>query len=140
MRKEIFLAIARQLSQIQEIAYVDLWNSNIDEVEAGSLWPLPAVFVEFEAIEWQHTGLGHRKGEVAIRLHVIQRAMTYNGSQDERMQAALERFDIIERINNALYGLGGDGFASIMLTTSATNHNHAELIEDIERYITAAKL
>ena len=35
--------------------------------------------------------------------------------------------------------LAGENFSTFMLTTSATNHNHAELIESIERYVTRAQ-
>jgi len=35
--------------------------------------------------------------------------------------------------------LSGENFAGFMLTTSATNHDHAELIESVERYVTSAQ-
>ncbi len=35
--------------------------------------------------------------------------------------------------------LRGEGFAGFQLTTSATNHNHGELVENVERWITSAQ-
>lgn len=137
MRKELFSAIAARLSeQAPSVAYVDLWNADLDELEGGAVWALPAVFVEFEAIEWEQTGLSLRQGDAGVRLHVVTRAVEHSGSQDARMEAALERFGVIEEVQRALWGLSGTGFTTLTLTTSATNHQHAELVEDIERYVT----
>ena len=78
-------------------------------------------------------------GNVAVRLHIVTRAMAINGSKDSRMEEALTYFDLIDHINAAMQRLNGENFASFILTTSATNHNHAELIESVERYVTRAQ-
>ena len=38
-----------------------------------------------------------------------------------------------------MQGLRGDNFAGFQLTTSATNHDHAELMESVERFVTNAQ-
>lgn len=139
MRKQIFTAIAEKLLAAPGITYVDLWNDNGAQFSGGALYPFPSVFVEFEAIQWQQQGNGARRGDVNVRLHILTRAVNTHGSQDEAMAAALERFDLINSINAAMQGLRGNNFAGFMLTTSATNHAHSEIIEDIECFRTSAQ-
>ena len=140
MRKQIYRAICERLAkETPDVAFIDIWNDNVTNLNGGSSFPLPAVFVEFETIEWRQQGNSARMGEVAVRLHIITRAVATHGSGDSRTEAALQYFDLIDRINAAMQRLGGENFASFMLTTSATNHNHAELIESVERYVTRAQ-
>lgn len=139
MRKRIFQAIAERIAKrVPEVRFIDLWNNNVAAISGGAVWPMPAVFVEFEAIEWRQNGNAVRMGDVAVRLHIVTRAVTTNGHTDKRQAEALAYLDMIDRVNAAMQGLGGENFASFMLTTSATNHDHAELIESVERYITRA--
>ncbi len=140
MRKQIYQAICERLKeQTPEVAHIDLWNNNIAMLSGGAVWPCPAVFVEFETIEWRQQQQGARRGDVAVRLHIITNYIATNGSEDKRQEASLAYFDLIDRINAAMQGLRGENFAGFMLTTSATNHDHAELIESVERYITSAQ-
>lgn len=140
MRKQIYQAICTQLSKrVPEIKFIDLWNNNIQTLNGGAVWPLPAVFIEFETIEWRGQNNGTRRGDVAIRLHIITRAIATHGHRDPQMPEALAFFDLIDRINAAMQGLRGDNFSGFQLTTSATNHDHAELLESVERYITGAQ-
>ncbi len=55
------------------------------------------------------------------------------------MPDALEFLDLIDRMNAAMQGLRGENFAGFQLTTSATNHDHAELMESVERYVTSVQ-
>lgn len=140
MRKQIYQAICDRLAECApDVAFIDLWNNNIATLNGGKVWPVPAVFVEFETIEWRQQNRGARRGDVAVRLHIITRATVSNGSRDTRQENALAYFDLIDRINAAMQKLRGENFAGFMLTTSATNHDHAELIESVERYVTSAQ-
>jgi hypothetical protein len=54
MRKQIFQAICTRLTErVPDIQFIDLWNNNVQTLSGGAVWPLPAVFVEFEPIEWR---------------------------------------------------------------------------------------
>ena len=77
--------------------------------------------------------------DIAVRLHIVTDAVSYNGSTDTKQDTALAFFDLLNRVNSAMQGLKGENFAGFMLTTSATNHDHAELIESVERYVTRAQ-
>ena len=140
MRLQIYKAICDRLSaQVPDIKHIDLWNNNIAVLSGGAVWPRPAVFVEFEAIEWRQQQNRARMADIAVRLHIVTDAVSYNGNTDPKQDSALAFFDLINKVNAAMQGLRGENFAGFMLTTSATNHDHAELIESVERYITRAQ-
>lgn len=140
MRKQIFQAICARLKErVPEIRFMDLWNNNIQMLNGGAVWPLPAVFVEFETIEWRQQGNGARRGDVAVRLHIVTRAVATHGTDDPKQSDALGFLDLIDRVNAAMQGLRGENFSGFQLTTSATNHDHAELMESVERYVTSAQ-
>lgn len=140
MRKQIFQAICARLTErVPDIQFIDLWNNNVQTLNGGAVWPLPAVFVEFETIEWRQQNNGARRGDVAVRLHIVTRAIVTHGHDDPKMPDALGFLDLIDRINAAMQGLREDNFSGFQLTTSATNHDHAELMESVERYITSAQ-
>lgn len=140
MRKQIFQAICARLTErVPEIKFIDLWNNNVAALNGGALWPVPAVFIEFEAIEWRQQNNGARRGDVAVRLHLVTRPPATHGHTDPKMPEALSFLDLIDQINAAMQGLKGENFSGFQLTTSATNHDHAELMESVERYITNAQ-
>lgn len=136
IRKDIINAVFNRISDnVPEVKFIDLWNEHMADITGGASWPMPAVFIEFEEIQWRQEGLNSRRADVGLRLHIITQAVnTSSGHTDANMQSALEYFDLIDRITASLQGLHGDNFSPLMLSHSATNHNHAELIESIERF------
>ena len=138
MRKKLYQAITQRLTdQCPDIKHIDLWNVHIAELQATTAFPLPAVFIEYE--QFDYVQLGHHAvgANVPIRLHIVTRSVTCTGgSKDKRQAAALQFFDTINDVNKALVTLNGNGFSTFMHTSSVTNHNHADLIESIERYVT----
>ena len=140
MRLQIYKAICKRLTaQVPDIKHIDLWNNNIAVLSGGAVWPRPAVFVEFETIEWRQQQNRSRMADIAVRLHIVTDAVSCNGSTDPKQDTALAFLDLLNKVSAAMQGLRGDNFAGFMLTTSATNHDHAELIESVERYITRAQ-
>nr|DAU81739.1 MAG TPA: hypothetical protein [Caudoviricetes sp.] len=150
MRKAIFLAIADALcpenpadpnadTSKNIVPYVDLWNDQVNLLGGSTAFETPAVFVEFEQIDWKQQNAGARRGDIPVRLHIVTRAVAAHGVHDQRMGDVLAVFDLINAINAKMQGLRGEGFAGFQLTTSATNHNHAELVENVERLVTSAQ-
>lgn len=150
MRKAVFLAIADALcpenpadpnadTSKNIVPYVDLWNDQVNLLGGGTAFETPAVFVEFEQIDWKQQNAGARRGDIPVRLHIVTRAVAAHGVHDQRMGDVLAVFDLINAINAKMQGLRGEGFAGFQLTTSATNHNHAELVENVERLVTSAQ-
>ena len=52
MRKNVFKAIADAVAAVPGVAFVDLWNNQVQTLNGGSAFPFAAVFIEFEALEW----------------------------------------------------------------------------------------
>ena len=50
------------------------------------------------------------------------------------MDESLSVFDMLEEIHNALSCMEGETFIEFDLVESRTNHNHDEIIENIETY------
>ncbi len=140
MRKQIFKAIAQRIAErVPDVKFIDLWNEHIVEVATSVPWPLPAVFIEFEQYDVRQLSRWQREADVPVRLHIVTRFMPYTGgATDKRIDLALQYFDLIDQVNAAMQALSGKGFTAFQLTASATNHNHGELMENIERWTTRA--
>lgn len=135
MRKQIFKAIADAVAAVPGVGFVDLWNNQVQTLNGGTAFPLAAVFIEFETVEWKQQNMGARRGALAVRLHVVTRAVATHGHNDPRINDALAVFDLLDNINAAMQAMRGANFSGFMLTASATNHDHAEIVENVERYI-----
>ena len=140
MRKSLFTAIAARIrAQVPTIRHIDLWNEHIAAITGGTAWPLPALFVEFEPYQVSQRANHVCQADVTIRLHIITRtANAPAGYSDASANAALAHLDLIDQLHGALATLGGEGFSTLQLVECQTDHNHAELIESIERYVTRA--
>ena len=117
------------------VKHIDLWNHNVEFLEQEEGWERPAVFVEFQPITWTPivNGVEYRS-EPVINLHVV---TDWNGSADadsEFQEDSLKVFDLLEYIHSALVGLKSETFCNFDLYESVTNHNHEDLLENIERY------
>lgn len=141
MRKNLFYAIARRIKeQVPGIKFIDLWNEHLAEIQGTTAWPVPSVFIEFEQYDVRQLANHVCMADVPVRLHIITRTKVYTaGIDNKRLEDALDYFDLIDQVHAAMATLAGDNFSTFMLTASATNHNHAELIESVERYVTRAQ-
>ena len=138
MRKKLFYAIAHHLKEhVPGIKFIDLWNEHLAAITNTTAWPVPSVFIEFEQYDVRQLANHVCMADVPVRLHIITRTKSYTaGHEDKRIDDALDYFDLIDQVHAAMVTLAGDNFSTFMLTASATNHNHAELLESIERYVT----
>ncbi|MCH5237007.1 MAG: hypothetical protein J1E95_04335 [Muribaculaceae bacterium] len=127
MRKEVYEKIREKLVEIgeNEIAHIDMWNRNVDFIEQETAWERPAVFIEFEPVQWISIvpGVQYRT-EAKVRLHIV----TDWKAQETNV------FELPEKIHRALAGLEGESFTDFTLSESHTNHNHEEIIESVEVY------
>lgn len=141
MRKEFYLAVSERLLSIEgePIKYVDLWNNNVEYIVKETGWPRPAVFVEFRPVMWERMttrGANEYQARAEIRLHIV---TDWNGSassehSDEARQQTIEALDLSEQIHAALLGLTGEHFGDLEIQATLTNHNHEELVENVEVY------
>lgn len=129
MRKELYSKLTAALRAAGDgaIKHIDLWNHNVEFIEQETAWERPAVFIEFEPIQWRGLvpGIEYR-AEARVRLHIV---TDWSGADD-----GTDVFDLPELIHEAISGLEGEDFADFQLSESVTNHNHEEIVESIETY------
>ena len=143
MRKELYLGIIDRLKTLKDedgtpiLKTFDLWNEQVDFIEE-EVFDTPAVFIEFLPIAWVTLGGSVQQADLSLRLHVV---TAWKGSEREGsiyQEQALQRFDLVERIADSLFNFtqahDRGNFCMTRRTGSATNHNHGELVEDIETF------
>lgn len=133
MRKTIYDTIVRALEAVPDIAHVDLWNDQLLNAETEQPFATPAVFVEFDTIEWRQLLHGVREASVSMRLHTITDSRVGTWSDIAR------HFCLLDGIAAALHGLhhvaaDGSVMDALTLESSATDHNFGELRDDIDTY------
>ena len=107
------------------IKHVALWNHNVEFIEQETAWERPAVFVEFEPVEWRCVVPGKEyHAEVRVRLHLV-----YAWSGDDA-----SGFDLLDKVHNSVANLEGESFSPLEPLEIRTNHNHEEIVEDIVTY------
>lgn len=117
------------------VRHIDLWNHNVDFIEAEEQWERPAVFVEFQPIQWNAIQPGAEyRAEPIVHLHVVTDWQGSSASGSAFMEESLAVFDLLEEIHKALTCMEGETFLEFDLVGSSTNHNHDEIIENIETY------
>lgn len=108
------------------IRHIDLWNHNVEFIEQEQGWERPAVFVEFQPIQWEAIVAGvEYRAQAVVNLHVV---------TDWTESSNIDQFRLLEEIHKLIAGLEGETFADLDLIGSATNHNHEEIVENIESY------
>lgn len=117
------------------INHIDLWNHNVEFIEQEENWSCPAVFVEFSPIEWNEIvpGLEYR-AEPFVKLHIVTEWKGSSADGSELSEDALFIFDLPEIIHSALSLMGGSKYLAFDLIESQTNHNHEDIVENIEVY------
>ena len=137
MRKEFYLALGSALKEVGDgaIKYVDLWNHNVEFIEQEDAWERPAVFVEFGRIIWDSLmgGLEWR-GRCEVRLHVVTDWKGSSNYDSENLEESLSVFDLLKEIQLKVTGMSGETFCNVRFIASDTNHNHEDIVENIEVY------
>lgn len=144
MRSFFFLQLQKHLEGLTDdkgeslVKTYDLWNEQVDFIEEEEPFARPAVFLEFMPYKWQMLSAATQTATVPIRLHIVTDWKGSSRKGSKYQQQTLERFILLEKISRHLHNfLGNDGsvfFDMFRRTASDTNHNHSELIEDIEEY------
>jgi len=137
MRKIIYLAIIERLKAARlGIAHFNLWNNHIAYLEKERGYRFPALFVEFEPIEWHQQMNRIRTADLRVRLHIVTKTLATPEDKGKYQNKALEYLDLIEKINAAMQGLCGEGFNAFMLVGSEPDHDHAEILHNVEIFVT----
>lgn len=138
MIKELFNALAAALKEVDDgiIKHIDLWNQNVEFIEEDEPWDRPAVFVEFGEIVWDpYKGMANGmtgKGEILLHIVTDWKGSAADGSPTQKI--TLADYELPNRICDKLNGLSGITFRNLVLSRTLTNHNHQEILENIEVY------
>ena len=137
MRKEFYLALGSALKEVGDgaIKYVDLWNHNVEFIEQEDACERPAVFVEFGRIIWDSLMGGREwRGRCEVRLHVVTDWKGSSNYDSENLEESLSVFDLLKEIQLKVTGMSGETFCNVRFIASDTNHNHEDIVENIEVY------
>ena len=144
MRANIYKALVEKLKTYTDtnenkvFKHFDLWNEQVDFIEDETPFETPAVFIEFRTINWGDTIQSVQRAIVPLRLHIVTewKGSTNDGSiyQDK----SLERLELVDGLADHLFdwrdSTGNVNIQRMQRTASYTNHNHGELVEDIEDF------
>lgn len=135
MRREIYQMLCQRLGSVAEIKHIDLWNHNVEFIEQEENWARPAVFVEFCPIQWQATVPGVRYTcEPLLKLHVVTDWAGSSAAGSDWQDEALQSLTLSRRIHEVLCGMEGESFMDFDLVETQTNHNHEDVVENVEIY------
>lgn len=137
MRKELYNMLCEKLKEVNNgaIKHIDLWNHNVQFIEQEEQWERPAVFVEFVPIQWKAIVPGvEYRAEATVNLHVVTDWQGSVAADSGFREKSLEVFDLLDAIHEELTCLSGETFLEFDLAGSTTNHNHEEIIENVESY------
>lgn len=137
MRERIYKAVIQRLKAHKVgIKYFSLWNNNVYYLTKQKGFRTPAVFVEFEPIQWRQLQNRTREADMRVRLHVVTATLGTPEDGSKYQDRALEFLTLIDRINAAMQGLAGDGFNAFMLAESVPDHDHEEIMHNEECFVT----
>lgn len=133
MRTELYLKIRERLEATGVINHIDLWNHNVEFLEQEEAWARPAVFVEFGVITWTSVkGQEVLRGSGTVRLHIVTDWAESLGTQTGG--SPVTAFEVADVVHGALSELRGERFHGWELMETHTNHNHEDIVENIEVY------
>lgn len=112
------------------VKHIDLWNRNVEFIDQDTPWERPAVFIEFEPIQWHDIvpAIEYR-AEARVRLHIVTDWATNQDTSGTGID-----LDLPDKIHEMIAGIEGETFKDFQLAESHTNHDHEEIVESIEVY------
>ena len=131
----IYLALAARLKDRLDPKTVDLWNTQPANTQIAAVH-LPAIFIDFDRIEWKDNQSGLQEGRAEIRIWVVQNTLAesrYGGHSTDR---AMKPLQYLTQVHTALQGFSGDGFGSLTRVATAVDHDHDHLLVHSHTYIT----
>ena len=142
MRKQLYLDIKGKIKAIKDendeqiIKHFDIWNQQVDFLEQETPFAYPAMFIEFEPIQWQMLGNRMQQAELTVKIHIVTRWLAQTADYSPTESDALDYLDLPDKIFVALQGAAVTASNGFMRTASFINHNHADILDSIEVYKT----
>lgn len=112
--KELYKELADKLTTaIPEVRWIDLWNSQIYNLEEEHPFPAPAVFLAFRSNQMIDTGIKLQNVQAQIDVFVYYETFldTYQGAYNQ--EDALSFLDIMDKVNKLLHGSSGVNYSQM---------------------------
>lgn len=139
IRKLIYKDVCDRL-RLAGIAHVSMWNNNTEMLEENASFRLPAVFVEFEDMEWIQGGGGAYRANITVILHIITESLADPSDGSPYQDEALSTFSTITDVCNAIEGKGGNCYNKMVRKTSHLDHNHGQILHSMETFVCMGQL
>ncbi|MFR9545336.1 MAG: hypothetical protein SNJ29_07135 [Rikenellaceae bacterium] len=131
---EVVVLTEQALSELKEgdtepnyaIKHIRLWNRQVEYIEGEIPFQLPAIFIEFGEMVWQHKCGGTQFAPVQITLHVLSSAVI------EGYPGDTFHLDLLDSINICLHGMQSSSIGSLARVSSQPCHDHEEILDNIE--------
>lgn len=137
MRKALYLAIIERLKAANlGIQHYSLWNNNIESLSTEQGYQFPAVFIEFEPIQWAQEQQRVRTAQIRVRLHIVTDTLGSPADGSQYQQEGLAHLDLLEQIDAAVQGLCGENFNGFMLVESVPDTDHENVLHNEECFVT----
>lgn len=140
MRKQLYLDIKNRLKTITDgngdllFRHFDLWNRQVEFIEQETPFVCPAVFVEFDRIDWHALSKKVQDCNLHVRLHIVTEWHSDTADYSPTEQQALEFLDIADKVTKTLQGFTTNYMNGWMRTASITNHDHETYVDTVEEY------
>lgn len=118
------------------IRHVDLWNQNVEFIDEDDPWDRPAVFIEFGRIIWDpYKGQANGMvGKGELLLHVVTDWKGSAAAGSPAREETLEDYHLLNAILRKVRDIRGRTFRNIIPLRTEINHNHQEILENIDVY------
>lgn len=111
---ELYKELADKLSNnISALRWVDLWNSQVYNLENEHPFPAPAIFLAFRSNNMQDVGIKVQKVKTQVDVFVFYETFldTFRGAYNQ--DQALEFLDMMDQVNQLFHGSQGESYSSM---------------------------
>lgn len=112
--KELYKELSDKLSNgIDSIRWIDLWNSQVYNLENEHPFPAPALFLAFRSNSMSDNGTKVQNVTMQIDIFVFYETFldTFRGAYNQK--DALDFLDIMDQVNKLLHGSSGENYSSM---------------------------
>ncbi|RWX03376.1 hypothetical protein [Flavobacterium cerinum] len=134
VKKHTYKEISTYLkTNVDGLEFVDKYRGQLDNVN-NFVFPRPAVFISYGRFEYESLSAGNQQGKGIIRVRIVVEnyADAFEGSFNQ--DAALDFFEINEKVHTALQGLSGTYFSGLNRLTDEDDEDHGNLIVTVMEY------
>lgn len=112
--KELYKELSNKLSDgIDSVRWIDLWNSQVYNLENEHPFPAPAIFLAFRSNNMTDSGTKVQNVTMQIDVFIFYETFldTFKGAYNQK--EALDFLDIMDQVNKILHGSSGENYSSM---------------------------